>query len=388
MGFQVNKKIENAKQPLINNKKKNLFYDARPFRKRLILASLCSFMPVFTVVIFGATDIFINNREEFPFDLGDYIVPLLLIAFASFVVLTGFMLLFRGKAFDVVFAVVLWGGVMGYIQGNFLNFGITNLSGDGTGGKPDLVFSIIDTVIWLVVLAAFITFALVFRERKLLRSICLVLAVTIIGMQTVAFGVQLVPKYLKNNSPVEENLTGLTVKNIWEVSKNKNIIVFVIDRFDAAYYEELKAKEPDFFNKLDGFTYYNDYISLYSRTYPAIASMVTGIDNDFQTTAEEYFNFAYNNSEFIKDLKANDYIVNVYSSPYYSHRDGTKLVGVIDNAEVATEYNVKSKTTVAARMIAISAYRYLPIPLKRTIGVASSSFVNLILLRKIKYTHK
>jgi hypothetical protein len=85
----------------INNKKKNLYFDARPFHKRLIPAALCSFLLVFTVIIFGATDIFVNNREEFPFELGDFIVPLLLIALGSFVVLTAFMLIFSGKVFDV-----------------------------------------------------------------------------------------------------------------------------------------------------------------------------------------------------------------------------------------------------------------------------------------------
>jgi hypothetical protein len=157
------------------------------------------------------------------------------------------------------------------------------------GGKPDLFIAILDSVIWLAVLAAFIFLALTFKNRKLLRSIAIVLATTIVGMQFTAYGIQLAPKIIDNSSPVEEKLTGLTIKNIREVSENKNIIIFVIDRFDASYYYDLKEKEPGFFSRLDGFTYYNDYISLYARTYPAITSMVTGIDNDFKTTRGQLF---------------------------------------------------------------------------------------------------
>ncbi|MBQ7671078.1 MAG: sulfatase-like hydrolase/transferase [Clostridia bacterium] len=140
---------------------------------------------------------------------------------------------------------------------------------------------------------------------------------------------------------IETEFTGdasdsyLTIDGIDQIS-NKNIIIFIIDRFDVNYFEQVDLLYPGFFDDLDGFTYFSDNVSLYSRTYPAVTTMITGIDTDFSSSAESYFFDAYRNSPFLKDLKRNGYKIKIYTQNFYCYRDGTPFGGVADNLSYYT----------------------------------------------------
>ncbi|MBQ3792466.1 MAG: hypothetical protein II797_05130, partial [Clostridia bacterium] len=110
----------------------------------------------------------------------------------------------------------------------------------------------------------------------------------------------------------------LTYSGINEVSSGKNIIIFLVDRFDVTYYSDLVKYDSNFFSPLTGFTYFKDNVSLYSRTFPGICSMITGVDNDFSRKRADYFEYAYQNSPFLNDLRINNYTVKLYIDPYYT----------------------------------------------------------------------
>ena len=170
----------------------------------------------------------------------------------------------------------------------------------------------------------------------------------------------------------------LTTRGLNKVTSGKNIIIFIIDRFDVSYYNDLLKKEPDFFNKLDGFTYFSDNISLFSRTWPAVPTMITGVDNDFSLTANDYFTKAFTESPFLNDLKANDYKIKIYTQKYYCYRDGTPLVGLADNISVATGYTISDRSALVGNLLALSAYRYSPNALKDSINISSASFSGIV----------
>lgn len=66
---------------------------------------------------------------------------------------------------------------------------------------------------------------------------------------------------------------------------------------------------------------FDDNLSLYSRTYPAIGSMITGVrqedadGNPFGWDADTYFASAYSTSPFLQELKANGYEIRLYTDP-------------------------------------------------------------------------
>lgn len=178
----------------------------------------------------------------------------------------------------------------------------------------------------------------------------------------------------ESSSVKDDKNAYLTVKGLDKVSKGKNVVVFIIDRFDVSFFQDITKKEPDYFDKLDGFTYFSDNISLYSRTWPAVTGMITGIENDFSLKRSEYFSKAYTESQFLKDLKANNYKIKLYTNKYYAYSEGTPLVDVADNISVAKNYKITDTGALVKKLFKLSAYRYSPNVLKGSINISSASF--------------
>ena len=117
----------------------------------------------------------------------------------------------------------------------------------------------------------------------------------------------------------------LSTDGITELSENKNLIIFLVDRFDARYFELAQKRTPEVFDSLEGFTFFDDCISLYGRTFPSIAYMLTGVENDFSEKRVDYFRYAYQNSEFLNVLKQNNYKIKIYTDDYYAYSDASVM---------------------------------------------------------------
>lgn len=115
----------------------------------------------------------------------------------------------------------------------------------------------------------------------------------------------------------------LSTSNITELSSNKNLIIFLVDRLDSRYVDNALSNTPEVFDSLTGFTYFDDHISLYGRTFPSVTYMLTGVENDFSQKREDYFRSAYQNSEFLNVLKQNNYKIKIYTDSYYAYTDAS-----------------------------------------------------------------
>lgn len=387
--------------------------DDRPLSYRALLSALAGFSISF-IFIYGAFDIYNNNREEFAFSIGGISIYLICIGLGMFVVLAGFLLLLKGKFFDIAYSLEFATAFLFYIQGNFLNIGITSLFGDDLEDITSSWGSIINLLIWIVVFVLCVLLAVLIKNKSKLFTvfnIVLIAIVVMLSASLIALSLQIGGEVVDSSTTEMTNLTTaptstdtgqpsestdpetipettkpltpldnyvLTVKNQFELSSGKNVIVFIPDRFDVDYYDELEEFQADFFSPLDGFTYYADNIAMYSRTYPAITQMVTGIENPFDTKAEEYFYNAYQNSVFLKDLKADNFKINLYITNYYTFRDASVLAGVADNVLSFTDYKIKDPVTLSLKMLVLSAYRYSPNIMKTTFRISSGSFTDVI----------
>ena len=377
---------------------KNLFSKER-ILKRLPYALLAGFTPSFMFFFFGVLEIFAGNHDELGryFAVSDFILPILLVALASSVFISALILFLPKNAALAVFGLFTWLALMGYVQVLFdALLGTGSLSNDTGVGQSTLI-SVINIVIWAAAGVTIIAGALLMQKKTVLKRVYLI-GLLVIFVMLAAGCVSQIGKMSggKQEETVTEVGAGkdgtdtdktdendpknayLTTVGLDSVSKGKNIVIFVVDRFDVSYYKDAIKNDPDTFAGLDGFTYFSDNISLYSRTWPAVPTMITGIDNDFSVSPDEYFAKAYTESPFLLDLKNNGYKIKLYTQDYYCYRDGTPLVGVADNISYASEYVISDTGALIGNLFALSAYRYLPNAFKDTIYVSTGTFSNAV----------
>ena len=342
-------------------------------KQRLWLSILAAVVFPFTVAVFGVGEIYLNNSEEFLFLLSDFwpmAIGLALLVSAVFFVLLHVL---RGKSFYVAMACLVWLALMSYVQGAFLNFGMNSLGADELAVSASVWLVILDLAIWLFSGAALVCVALFVRDKQMLGMLAAVALVTVLLVQTLNFSLSLIGSEEK-----EKSEKVLTTENLFEVSQKDNVIVFLLDRFDVYYYEQTLKQDADFFAPLDGFTYYDNNISLYSRTYPSVTYMLTGVENSFEGTREDYFEKAYTDAPFFKDLKANDYQINLYTAAYYAYDDAEVFDGYVDNVSRYQDYIVDGKLRLTWQMLQLSLYRYLPLGLKDAIRISSADFNDVV----------
>ena len=350
---------------------------------KVLASALASAVLPLMIAVLGPYEIFVNNKEEFLFVAGDFLPLSLLIFAAAFLLFFAVLLLLRGKAFLVALSLLTWLSVMSFLQGSFLNFGLDSLTSDGLDVAPPLWLLVLNAAIWLAVGVGIVTAALKMKDKQLFRTLSVIALATVIGVQ----GINLATSALVSAANAEEESSAdtedergnaiLTDEGMFEVSAKGNVIVIILDRFDVFYYDELVKKDADFFAPLDGFTYYNNNISLYSRTYPSIAYMLTGLEQDFEMRAAEYFEKAYRDNTFFSDLKSNGYDIRLYTEAYYAYRNANVLDGIAENVTKNWKYRISDPARLVGKMLALSAYRYVPSALKQCINVSTSDFAGM-----------
>lgn len=372
------------------------------YKEKILPSILAAFAFSFTFLLFGPLEIYVSNIEELGFMMNHFIVPMLFISLGVFAVIFAILFFLPDKAHKIGYIIVFAISVIGYIQGNFMNQGINSLMGDDVGSPIKTYVYILNTVIWVILIAAVVVGAIMSKKYKWIKTVSIFMLVLIIGMQLAGCAAVIVDYTNKTEKPddvtdiqtstdsstqtdvsTENDNTEtpepgsyvMTTKGLYEVSSGKNVIVFVIDRFDISFYEDILDQNPEFFDKFEDFQIYTDNLSTYSRTYPGITSMLTGIDFTGDLNAEQYFRHAYSDSSFLKDLKKNNYRIKIYTQSYYAFRSPSALAGIAYNMERTDKVaEVNNKAGLASSMLLLSAYRYLPVVAKGLVNVSSGTF--------------
>ena len=360
----INSKVNIAKQ----DKKRESF--GKRFLKKLLPLVLLSIAAPITACVYGPFDIYSGNLGEFLFSLNDFLPYTLLFAFGAAAIIFLALAFLEGIAFDIGCATVTWLSLMLFIQRNYLNMFIDGafLAGDGNNSFEFSVGGIIiNTSIWILAGAAIITGAVLLRKKftELVSTVVIVAMVALIGMQAVTF----VITSLTTDTfvPVVERKEGqeiLTYDNIEQLSSGKNIVFFLVDRFDANYYEAMVKNDPAFFDELDGFTHFGDYTSLYARTYPAVASILTGKDHDFNQSKDAAFESFYEDGGMLGVLKRYGYSINLYTEKGYVYNDASVMDGYVDNRLELVEYSIDNNFALTRDMVLLSLSQYLPIAVR------------------------
>lgn len=354
---------------------------SRPFWLRLVFALMLSIVAPLTVSVFGPFEIYSSNLTEFKFSLMDFFPYTFIFALIMAAAIFTVLILLRGLAFDIGCGTVLWISLMLFVQRNYLNLLLGNaaLGGDVDNASVSIGTILLNTAIWLIVGAGIIVGIILLRKKhsEIINAAIIVSMVALFGMQAVTFGINVITtdvfmpvleraeKEKENGEEDKVKLPAkLTYDNMGELSEGKNIVFFLVDRFDANYYEAMEKKNPEFFSKLDGFTHFNDYTSLYARTYPGVASILTGKDHDYfskGSKAQKLEAFYSDGGGMLGVLKENGYNINLYAEESYDYVDASVFSDYVDNVSGGVTYYIDDQFALAKDMLLLSLSQYLPV---------------------------
>lgn len=350
---------------------------------KILTSVLAGFTVPFVLLICATFSVYFSNAAEFTFVLGDFAPAFILISLGVFALITASLLLTKGTARHAIFTLCAFLVTAAFIQSLVTNLTFEGMPGDGNVAYATTGKMIINFTFWVILCSVFLWFGLLSRKAETGRSVMSFLLVLVLVMQTVS----LVPSAisyadsLANNdaTQVEDEDIYLTTDGMFELSSKENIIVIVLDRFDNYYFQAFLSSGSQYIDSLDGFTYYQDNISKYPRTYPAVTSMLTGVENDYTGTRVQYFEKAYTRSTFLPDLKSNGYEINLYIPSYYSYDNASVFGDLVANTSAAEGYTISSKGELIGKMFELSSYFWAPEIFKsNTIG--SSSFGEIVTL--------
>lgn len=352
-----------SKKPLFsdnfNKKLRNLWQDDRRFSERLLTSGAAVLAFVFTFIMFGPFELYIANMSYLVFGIKQLLPPIIIAGIIILAVFTVLFALLRGKIFNAVVSIVIGITIAGYIQGNYINIDHGTLDGTGIVWQDFKWQMLVNLFVWAAIILVPVIFC--YFSRDIWKSFVSIVSLVLVAMQV--FGA--VYLVIKSAYQINSNISDdgyFECSEQFKVSKNKNTIVFLLDRMDKKYMDELLKRDPELCEKLSGFTYYKNFTGSYSRTFPSVAYLLSGVKYDYDIPSAEYMKKAMSKSNFFGALQAAGYESRLYTDTQYVTGSVESFNGTVKNAK-STEGKAKPMKILSA-MLNLSAYRYSPEAMK------------------------
>ncbi len=351
---------------------------------KVLTSLLAGFTVPFVLLISATFSVYFSNSSEFTFALGDFAPAFILISLGVSAVITIVLLLTKGTLRHSIFTLCAFLVTAAFIQSFVTNMTFQGMPGDGNVKLASTEKIVINFTVWVILCIVFLWFGILSKNAETGRSVMSFLLILVLVMQTVS----LIPSAINyinaqseqnNGTQAQKKNVYLTTDGMFELSTKDNIVVIILDRFDDHFFKELLDSDSKYLDSLDGFTYYEDNISKYPRTYPAVTSMLTGRENDYSTTRTQYFKEAYSTSSFLPDLKANGYEINLYIPSYYTYDNADVFGDLVSNTSAADGYTISSKSELISKLFELSSYFWAPEIFKSN-SIGSSSFGEIVTL--------
>ncbi len=312
--------------------------------------------------ISGPSELYAYNSDEFIYDYRTMIIHLIVGAICVSVVLS--TLIYKTlskKASCFVASIMAIYNIVGYIQYFLLNGKMTELDGS-TQGWGAIKLSV-NTIIWIALIVALVIL-LVKTKRGL--QIITGLSLYVIIVQLAAVGFALVTTNVLDNKSEQIVMDGSL-----ELSKDNNIVIFILDAYDNQEIDMVLADDSDYLNPLKDFTYYNNVSSRYYYTDFSLPYFLTGGNGDLNAETKSEAYEWYNNSKFLPRIVDYGYKINILTEKKYVDKFEPNIE--IGNYTAENYCILDTERTIGALSKCIR-YRNMPYILK---GFYAYSFFDL-----------
>lgn len=346
------------------NKMKRLFIDRYLYVWIMLDLAIC-----FMLCIFAPIDIFYANRDEYWFTLGQMFPSIAGVFLYLFILFGGiFYFLNKSKIKNEFFSFFLFLYFYLYIQGNFIprKYGVLDGSDILWGEYKTYADASIILGILCIVLCIIFSFTKIKKYIfKIGKYLCLfVLLIQVITIITLVFQHGLSGK-TKGNI--------ITQKDLLSVSKDQNVIVFLLDSYDESVFEELVNSDNENQKEIfENFTSYKDTLSTYPTTKCGVPYILTGEWYQNAEPYEDYIKRTSTESVLYKQLSSNNYEINMYTEPLYVNEDPS----LYENVEVGN-YKIGKYRDFTNKLFTLVAFNYMPHQLKKFFCLDTGAFDGL-----------
>lgn len=359
-------------------------------KSRIFPAIISSVAVPFVLFITVPLDIYFNNLNEFLFGVNHFLFVNILICLLLSVLCFLLLMVLPDKIYSAARGLIAGVLLMLFVQSCFLNGNMNSLAGDGISTETVSAGIIkVNAIVWVFVPIGFCAAAVLLNGKEYSSLIFSIVCVSIMGSQLISTAVSgMTAETASRGISSTDAETGgvynfLTTENMTSISSERNVFVFVVDRFDDSYALNALEKEPGIFDGLTGFTYFTDNISHYSHTFPSIVYMITGYEWDPGYYRDAYFRDAYSHADALEALSREGYSINIYTERFYCYFEHEALPECVSNAGTCTGMVLKSAVSAVKlplRLDEMAMYRCFPHVLKNAFSSISSTYCNQYLV--------
>lgn len=338
-------------------------------KNKSILCIVALFMS-FTFCVYAPLELYLTNINEFWFGLSDFWFVVVIVGVISFLLLFVVGMVLSRRAQSLYISVLFAFSALMYVQSNFLNIDVGVLNGGSVDWASYRMKFLFNFVIWILVIST--SMCLYTYKTQVMKTVVKYISVCIVLIQ----GVTLTVLLLTTDADVNTGATGyyLSSKDIYQVSEDENVIVFLMDMFDDRYLKELLDQEPELAEQFDGFIQYTNSTGNYSTTSYSIATLMTG---QYLTNSEESYyeevNSLYENCNTFNLLSENGYRLDFYT---YGGMMPSELMHKASNY-IEGGTRISSYITLAKYFYRLAASRYMPDFVKQHVWLVGTEFDSL-----------
>ena len=250
----------------------------------------------FLLFVYAPTELFLTNQSSFWFTLYT-MLPAVLGTFAVTVLASVLLLFFCNLISHTLYQIASAGFALlmicSYIQGTFLIFGLPGLDGLAIDWNQYQASRYKSIGLWIIMLIVFIVLIRIFHLRKFLKvagivSFCmaLMLLVTLFTLS------------LSSRDSLNKDVLTATTENMFEMSKDTNFIILLLDAVDAPTLNQMIAdgNMEGLEDTFEDFTYYTNTVGAYSCTKHAVPYILSGFWYENDRTYNDYLNTVFEDS--------------------------------------------------------------------------------------------
>lgn len=310
----------------------------------------------YTFFVFGPYESFIYNTNYLVSNFSQFWFPMLVFGLIIGILFFILFCFVKGKLGDYLISLVFAIALCGYLQGNYMNINLGDLNGASICWSDYYQESIINTIVWICIVGS--VFALYHFTKKGWKKFIRYASMMMIAMQFIAMITMFMTMDL-----TDKNKGYFSFEEGFDMASKENIVVFVLDMMDNDYVHEILSEKADFFNRLEGFTYYENCTSRYQRTFPSVTYMLTNTPYFYDEEVNDYFTRAWKNAPYIHQLLKDGYNIQIMGNMKYTAGTGEPLEGIVSNYK--SDKGKASYVNLPIMMLKLQCYRSMPHVLKR-----------------------